>query len=82
MDEIKPEPAQDTGAFCIEIKFNPDGTIKVGVEELKPDEEGGEIGNYQTVPDMQAALALVQELYESGGKPVADPSQSMEEGYQ
>lgn len=82
MDEIQPEPAQDTGAFCIEIKFNPDGTIQVGVEELKPDEENGEMGNYQTVPDMQAALTLVQELYESGGKPATDPSQSMEEGYQ
>lgn len=82
MDEIQPDVAQPEGAFCIEIRFNPDGSIQVGVEELQPEEEGEGMGNYQTVPDIQAALKLVQDIYANGGQSADESTQAMEEGYQ
>ena len=86
MEQGAPEETgmPDGSAFCVEIHFNQDGTIKVGVEELSEAVEEESTGNYQTVPDIQAALKLVQSIYANGGKTQTPEKagKSMQEGYQ
>lgn len=84
MAPVDDEQAETEGSgFCVEIHFNPDGSIKVGVEPLEEAAEEESEQSYQTVPDIQAALKLIQQIYAQQGQTQTkdQAAQSMGEGY-
>lgn len=62
---------EPSGGYCIEIRVDGSGQMKVGVEPAKPEEpeegEEGEEESYQPVGSLQEAFKLVKQIISSQG---------------
>lgn len=82
MGMMEQEQEAGQGGYCIEIYVGPDNQVQsVGVE-MKPAEGFNAQGTGRDVTDIEQALGMAMEIYQSGGQmdePGAQPEESPED---